>query len=307
MKFGVQHGVGDPAWTPPILDPENVKRFVRLAEDSGYDGITFTDHPAPSAQWVEAGGEGVADAMSSLSFCAAVTSTIRLLTWVMVPPFRNPFTTAHQVATLDHLSRGRVTLGLGTGYLRSEFHAVGVDPKQKLAIFEENVAVMKQVWAGQDVRQESSRFSARAVRSVPSAFQKPHPPLFIHGNSAWGVDYAAKHADGWIGMITTEQQVKTIRTRAIPDMQTLARRIEDLAAACESNGRDIGDMDIAACGMWPMLDIRRDFDAGAMRADVERLHTMGATWAVFNVCGDDPIASQDTIAKFADEVIAASR
>ena len=105
----------------------------------GFDAIAFTDHPAPSARWVDAGGEGVADLFTSLGFCAAVTSTVRLLTYVLLPTYRNPFVTAHQVATLDHLSGGRVTVGMGTGYLKSEFHALGVDPDNRRARFEEAI------------------------------------------------------------------------------------------------------------------------------------------------------------------------
>jgi alkanesulfonate monooxygenase SsuD/methylene tetrahydromethanopterin reductase-like flavin-dependent oxidoreductase (luciferase family) len=74
VKFGIQHAVGDPAWTPAILAPEAVTRFERAAEAVGFDALGFTDHPAPSAAWVDSGGEGVADPIAGLSFCAAVTS-----------------------------------------------------------------------------------------------------------------------------------------------------------------------------------------------------------------------------------------
>ncbi|MGD9701032.1 MAG: LLM class flavin-dependent oxidoreductase [Acidimicrobiia bacterium] len=77
MKFGVQHGIGDPQWTPAIISPRAMKRFAATAERVGFDAIAFTDHPAPSNRWVESGGEGVADLFTSLGFCAAVTSTIR--------------------------------------------------------------------------------------------------------------------------------------------------------------------------------------------------------------------------------------
>jgi probable F420-dependent oxidoreductase len=301
MKFGVQHGMGDPGWKPPILEPENVKRFVKLAEDAGYDSIAFTDHPAPSVRWVESGGEGVADAISALSFCAAVSDRIRLLTWVMVPPFRNPFTAAHAIATMDRLSGGRVTLGFGTGYLRSEFFAAGANPKVKLRDFEETVAIMKRVWAGEDVTYEGMGFSAREVRAVPSAVQDPHPPIWVHGNSDWGVEYCAEHADGWIGMITTERQVKTIRTRAIPDLDALALRIDDYRAACARHGREPGT--IAMSGMCSMLDIRSGYDAGAMLSATEQLANMGVDYVVVNVCGDDVQASEDTTSQFSQDVM----
>jgi len=120
MQFAVQHGIGDPRWTPAIISPDATKRIATTAERLGYGAIGFTDHPAPSNRWVESGGEGAAELFTSLGFCAAVTSTVRLITYVLLPTYRNPFVTAHQAATLDHLSGGRLTLGLGTGYLKSE-------------------------------------------------------------------------------------------------------------------------------------------------------------------------------------------
>ena len=125
VKFGIQHSVGDPAWTPAILAPAAVSSWVRTAEDVGFDAIGFTDHPAPSAAWVDSGGEGVADLFAGLAFCAALTSRVRLLTFVLVAPYRNPFLAAHQLATLDALSGGRLTVGLGTGYLFGEFKTMG--------------------------------------------------------------------------------------------------------------------------------------------------------------------------------------
>lgn len=303
MKFGVQHGVGDPAWTPAILTPHEVKRFVQTAERIGFDAIAFTDHPAPSARWVDSGGEGVADLFTSLAFCAAASETIRLLSWVLVPPYRNPFITAHQVATLDHLSGGRVTLGLGTGYLKSEFYALGVDPERKRAAFEEAVLIMKQVWAGHDVDHDGHGFSARGVRAVPAALQTPHPPLWIHGNTDWGMNYAVNHAQGWIGMVVSEQQVRTIRTRPIVDLDAFEHRVEDVRVACEQAGRSVNELEIVCTGVWGMLDLRDSLHASNMCADVDRLATMGVTSIVFNVCGDDPDASVETIEWFADAVI----
>jgi hypothetical protein len=101
--------------------------FARVAEQCGYSGIAFTDHPAPTVRWTQAGGEGSADPLVSLAYCAAVTHAIELMTFVLVLPYRNPFLLAHQVNTLDALSGGRVTLGLGTGYLKGEMRALGVN------------------------------------------------------------------------------------------------------------------------------------------------------------------------------------
>ncbi len=304
MKFGVQHGIGDSRWTPAIITPTEVKRFAQTAERVGYDAIAFTDHPAPSNRWVESGGEGVADLFTSLAFCAAVTERVRLMSFVLMPNYRNPFLMAHAVATLDHLSAGRVTLGLGTGYLKSEYFALGTDPAFKRADFEEALEVARQVWAGQDVTYEGRQFSARGVRAVPASLQTPHPPLYLHGNTDWGLKYAVQHCQGWMGMLIGPERTNTLKTKPIPDLESMARRIDDVRAECDRVGRDIATLEIVVNGNWGLMDIRKNPSAEQMRDEIGQLDAMGVTWQCFNICGDDPDASIDTLKWVADAVIA---
>jgi probable F420-dependent oxidoreductase len=182
MRFGVQHAVGDPNWVPGILEPAAVRRFVVAAEEAGFEAIGFTDHPAPSANWIERDGEGVADPIAALGFCAGITDRIRLLTWLLILPYHNPFHAAYQIATLDALSGGRVTLGLGTGYLRSELYAAGADPSKRLAEFDARLAVMRAAWTGAAVDASGLGYSAKGVKVLPPLVQRPHPPIWIHGN-----------------------------------------------------------------------------------------------------------------------------
>ncbi|MCW2530206.1 MAG: putative dehydrogenase, partial [Pseudonocardiales bacterium] len=186
MKFAVQHGIGDPNYRAEILDPQHVISWARAVEETGWSGIAFTDHPAPSSRWVNGGGEGSSDPFSSLAFCAAVTTDVRLLTWVLVLPYRNPIFTAHQISTLDRLSGGRLMLGLGTGYLRGEFRAAGVDFDQRLADFDEALEILKIAFTQDEIVHKGRTFDAPGTVVQPSAIQLPHPPLWIHGNSRWG-------------------------------------------------------------------------------------------------------------------------
>jgi probable F420-dependent oxidoreductase len=305
MKFAVQHGIGDSRWVPEIISPSATKLFATTAERLGFDAISFTDHPAPSSRWVDSGGEGVADLFTSLGFCAAVTERVRLLTYVLLPTYRNPFLTAHQVATLDHLSGGRVTLGLGTGYLKSEFHALGVDPDNRRVRFEEAIAVAKQVWAGEDVSIEGFGYSARGVRSVPAAVQQPHPPLWLHANTFWATDWVVREGQGWMGMIVGEDRIETLRTRPIPTLDDFAARVADVRQRCAGIERDPDTLEIICNGVWPMLDVRRSPDAERMRDDVGRLTETGTDWVAFNLCGDDVAASVESIEWFAESVMRA--
>jgi probable F420-dependent oxidoreductase len=304
MRFGVQHAVGDPRWVPAILTPHAVRGFARAAEESGFDAIGFTDHPSPSANWIERDGEGVADPISALGFCAGITDRIRLLTWLLIPAYHNPFHAAYQLATLDALSGGRVTLGLGTGYLRSELFAAGADPSTRLAEFDARLAIMLDAWTGATLTAAGNGYSARNVKVLPPIVQRPHPPIWIHGNSPWGMRRAARSAQGWIAMLGSGPLLETIRTVPIPDVAALEVRIGELRQELERAGRAPDDVEIVVTGNWPYLDVRQGWNADGYLDDVAALQALGADWIVVTTIGDDAVAAEDTVLRFGAEVVA---
>lgn len=307
MKFAVQHGVGDPGWRPEIFDPQNVISWSRAVEETGWAGIAFTDHPAPSSRWVNGGGEGSSDPFSSLAFCAAVTTDVKLLTWVLVLPYRNPFFTAHQVSTLDRLSGGRLMLGLGTGYLRGEFKAAGIDFEHRLADFDEALELLKTGFTQDEIVLKGRTFDAPGTVIQPNAVQLPHPPLWIHGNSRWGIERAARSGDGWLCTLTTPMLARTIRTAHVPDLAAVRERLSMLRRELDRIGRDPAEVEIAVSGAWPMLDIRNGWDTDKVLSDVGELEALGATWIVSNAIGDDAAASEDTVRRFGDQIVQAAR
>lgn len=296
MKFGIQHPVGDPASTPEIMLGHRVAAFARSAETHGFAAIAFTDHPAPSTAWVDNGGEGVADLFTSLGFAAAVTSVARLMTFVLVPAYRHPLVAAQQIATLDRLSNGRVTVGLGTGYLNGEFRALGLDLADRLDAFDTSVEVMRTAWSTGVVGRTTVK---------PPVVQQPHPPLWIHGNSRFGIERAGRYGQGWLGMMTGDNDVivKTIRTTPMKDLDALARRIDAVRQVAVEAGRDPDTIELAVVGLWPVLDVRAGVSADFLLAQIDAVRSLGVTWTVSLCCGDDPSAALDTVAWFGETVI----
>jgi alkanesulfonate monooxygenase SsuD/methylene tetrahydromethanopterin reductase-like flavin-dependent oxidoreductase (luciferase family) len=325
MRIVVQHAIGDPAWQPSVLALPFAADFARLAERHGYAGIAFTDHPAPTVRWTAAGGEGSADPLVSLGYCAAVTSSIELLTFVLALPYHNPFRLAHQAATLDALSGGRLTLGVGTGYLKGEMRAMGANPDSRLASFDSVLETMLEAWssesvsgsfAGPESGPESapvmgtssgtfSGWSAREVHVQPRPVQRPHPPLWFHGNSAFGRARAARYGAGWIGVLSSAQLAATMRTAHLPDLAAARLAIEDLRRREEQAGRDPGSVAAGLGGLWPMLDIRKGWDADAIIAAAGAAASTGAGTLFTTICGDDPVAANETLAAFGEQVVAA--
>jgi probable F420-dependent oxidoreductase len=211
MKFIVEYPVVS---TPGAgwLEPASITRFARAVGEAGLDGIGFTDHPAPSLKWLNGGGHETFDPFVALGFCAAVTTRIRLLTWLSVVPYRNPFLAAKSMTTVDLVSGGRATFALGSGYLRSEFAALGVDFAERNDLFEESVRVMKATWTGSGVSTEGRHFEAIGQVGRPRPVQRPHPPLWIGGNSAVARDRVARLAQGWAPMRGPKMLARTART-----------------------------------------------------------------------------------------------
>ncbi|MBW0101246.1 TIGR03619 family F420-dependent LLM class oxidoreductase [Pseudonocardia sp. KRD291] len=300
MRIDVQHATADPAWSPALLTPAALTRFARAVEESGYGALAFTDHPAPSAAWVHADGEGTVDPFSALGFCAAVTSTVRLLTLVLVLGYRPPLATAHQAASLDALSGGRLLLGVGTGYLRSEFAALGVDFDRRRELFDEALVVLRPAFGGEDVPIPGG--GGRATRPQPRPARPGGPPLWVHGNSRWGRERAARHGAGWIGVLTSDVLARTMRTAPL-HRADLARVIEDLRERTVAAGRPADAVEAVVTGVWPLLDVREGWDAARLRDDAAALGAEGADRILLVVRGDDPAAAEDTVRALGEDLV----
>lgn len=220
-----------------FLTPEAVVEVARLVERLGFDGGNVTDHPCPTARWLDAGGHYAQDPFVMLSFVAAATTRLRLQTGILVLPYRNPFITARAVATLDLFSGGRLTLGLGAGYLKGEYRALGVDFERRNEIMDEYLIALKTALSGEDFTFQGSGYEAQGNRLRPGPVQKPHPLLLVGGNSKRAIRRAVELADGWYPFFTGAQMSATARTAAMTDETDLAGGLAYLREHCEKIGR----------------------------------------------------------------------
>ena len=154
-----------------------------------------TDHPAPDAKWLDHGGHHALDPFVALSFAAAATTDVKLLTNVYIAAYRNPFLGAKSIQSLDILSGGRLILGTAAGYLKPEFRALGIDFDSRGALLDEALDVLTKVLTGEDVAYEGTSFAARGVRLRP--VPRPPPPIWVGGNSKPAVRRAVSRAQGW--------------------------------------------------------------------------------------------------------------
>jgi len=302
----VQHWLTYPLishpFNPDFVTMEGVTRFARAAEAAGFVGIGFTDHPAPSHKWLTGGGHDALDPFVALTAVAAVTERMRLIPNILVLPYRNPFVVAKAAATLDALSGGRFVLSVATGYLRSEYRALGVDFEQRNDRFDEALAVLKGVWREDEFSFEGADFTAVGVTANP----KPaHVPIWIGGNSALTRRRVAAHGDGWNPFPAPAWLARTARTIPLEGLDDLAPMLDHLWQHVEEAGRDRSDVDVAfTTGLPGPAD--PGFDAGADLEVLDRMAALGVTWNSTTVPGDSLNEAVEAIERYGTEVIAAS-
>jgi probable F420-dependent oxidoreductase len=249
VRFTVEYPVGGPDHDRALLGRSGVSAVAGAADKLGFDAIAFTEHPAPSLKWLRNGGHDTLDLTSALAFCAAVTERIRLMTHLLVLPYHNAFAAAKALTTVDLLSDGRLTVVAGTGYLRSEFLALGVDFDTRNERFDEALAVMKTLWTAgtEPTTFEGPFFPGIGVAHVPGPVQPGGPPILIGGNSALSRRRAAMN-QGWSPLLVPEVVAQTSRT-AVLTLDTLSARIREVRElAVEARGED-ADVTIQVQGL----------------------------------------------------------
>ena len=287
------------------LDPDNIAAFARTAEESGIDAVSFTDHPAPSKKWLDTGGHETFDPFVSLAFCAAATSTIKLMTHLIVVPYRNPLLMARSMTSLDVLSKGRAIFTLGTGYLRSEFAALGVDFDERNELFDEAIEVLQGVWSTDDFAYDGRHFKAIGQILKPGPVARPYPTLWLGGNAKVVLDRVARWGDGWAPLLTGGSTLaRTTRTALIEDEDKLVKLIRDLAKRLEANGRALSDIDILASSMTG------GYTPGSpdqYLAKLSELAGVGVTWTAGYAPRTSVSAALEGLQQFGEEVIARAR
>src|SRR5215471_14953393 len=259
-----------------MLDPGPVDEVAIAAEKAGFDAVAFTEHPAPGARWLGAGGHQTLDPFVTLAFAAAVTRQIKLLTYLCVLPYRNPFLVAKAAASLDKLSGGRFILGVGTGYLKGEFSALGVDMDERNDLFDEALEVIPLHWSGEPFSFPGRHFSAKSTIGRPMPVQQPIP-IWIGGNSRLTRRRVAERAQGWMPVVLAPEAMSTVRTAPPPGVNDLASQISEIRETAAARGATI---DVAFPYKDATLQTNPGHEMDRHREAVAELREAGVTWLV---------------------------
>lgn len=223
------------------------------------------------------------DPLIGLSFAAAATSTIGLATGVLLLPEHNPVLVAKQSATLDTLSGGRFTLGVGVGWSREEFDALGIPFERRAARTAEYVAAMRTLWRDDVASFDGEFVRFESIRVNPKPVAGNRVPIVLGGNSDAALRRVTAWGDGWYGF-------------NLDGVSAVAERIDFLRRLCDDNGRDRAELQLAVALRDPTVD------------DVRHLAELGVDELVI-VEGppEDAAAAGDWVSALADKWIPAAR
>ena len=274
MKFGF---VIPQNWG--LENPQDVVDIGVRAEELGYDSV-WVNHHILNVGYIRERLEDrpYYDALTVLTWVAARTERVRLGTTVLVLPCLNPLVLAKTVATLDVMSGGRVSLGVGVGMLREENEALGRDFTTRGAYADESIRIMRDLWTSEDPSFSGRFFDYGGFKFSPKPVQEGGVPILIGGMSRAAMRRAATLGDGWHPNGGS--------------LDALPSRIADLRSLCEANDRDPDDVALVIRGELDILDAPSDDPSTPLvgsvdqiRAAIESYAEMGVSELVMQVSG----------------------
>ena len=295
--------------------PEALETLVTRAETHGFHSVVIADHivfpveiQSPYPYTVTGAFPGQGDALEQLTlmaFIAAKTRRLRLISSVMIVPYRNPVLSAKALATIDVLSNGRLTVGVGVGWLREEFEALDTPAfEHRGAVTDEYIRIFQTLWGEHTASYQGDFYRFAALRCDPKPVQKPHPPIWIGGHSRAALKRVAKLGQGWHPVGANP---------AVPlGPEALRAKLDELRVLTDAAGRNYDALTIAYKA--PLYDAskpvtvgedRRPFsgDPSAIVDDIEIFSALGVSELIFDFRAESLIESLDRMEHFAQSII----
>ena len=289
------------------------------AERLGFGFISVNDHVivprdiasrypySESGEWAAAAAGECLEELSTLSFLAGRTERIRLLTSVMVVPHRHPVLAAKMLATIDILSGGRLIVGCGVGWLEKEFEALGAPPfAERGRATDEFLDAFKVLWTDAAPKLRGRHVNFDNIIFAPKPVAKPHPPIWIGGESPQALQRAVRVGNGWYPASNNPRY-------RLDSAERLAKGVSELTRVAHGAGRDPGSIDVGFIVLWPVDWIAQKTADGARRlftgrpedmaADVHALEQAGAHHLCLTFQTASLPESLERMQRFAEEVM----
>jgi len=243
------------------------------------------------------------DQATTLAFVAAKTNKIRLMTGIAVIPYRNPFSWANEFATLDYLSDGRLDIGAGVGWMREEFYILHIPFEKRGELMDEYIRMMKVIWTQKSPSFSGKFFQFKDAHFSPKIVQRPHPPIWIGGESPRAIRRAAELGDGWFPIDGNARF-------PLWNISRLSQAISRLREQIKKAGRKPDDVKIGYLSQnFELTDYpsdRKELLAGNSKkiiADIKQLESLGVSFIALSLLKESLDATSRYSTKFATEIM----
>ena len=291
-----------------------IAALARTGEAAGFHSAMVADHlvfPVESRStypYTVSGehpshGDALEQA-SILAFVAGITERLRLVSSVLILPYRNPVLTAKMLATIDVLSAGRLTVGVGVGWLEEEFSALHTaDFHRRGAVSDEYLQIFRKLWSQSPASHAGEFYSFDQIRCEPFPIQRPGPPIWVGGHSRAALRRTARFGDGW-------HPVGAIAAVPLPPAE-MREKLVELRQLTEAAGRDFAALTISYKA--PLYDValpgpdggRKPFsgDPGQIAEDIAEFAAIGVHELIFDFRGETLAGSLERLERFARDVM----
>lgn len=297
----------------PMARPEPLARLAQRAEEAGFYAVSFSDHiviperiEAPYPYTADHKVGFPADCMeqlTTLSFLAAKTSRVKLMTSIMVVPHRNPVLAAKMLANLDILSAGRLIVGAGAGWLREEFGALGTPPfEERGSVAKEYIRAYRELWGSEVSTFRGKYVSFSNMVLAPKPVQSPRIPVWIGGESRSAMARAAEVGDGWYPTINNP-------SRPMKTLEQLKGAIEEFRSVLRTSSRKEDEVTIGLGDVKPRWG--EGVEGGSLfsgtprkvRDDISKCEDLGVAYIGFNIRGKTADETALNLERFSGEVL----
>jgi len=302
----------------PLATAEGVAALARRAGELGYAHLAVPDHVvvprsidsrypySASGEFPGAASGACFDQFTLLAFVAALNSTARLLTSVTVIPHRGAVHTAKTVSTIDVLSGGRMILGVGAGWMKEEFEALGAPPfEARGQVTDEYLQAFKLLWTEDDPRFDGEHVRFANISFLPKPVQKPHPPIWVGGESPAALRRTVRYGDTWFPIGNNPRH-------ALDTVARFAQGCDGLRAVAEKHNRDPQSIGLAFFANWfdetKTLEAKNGErhiltgNAEQVAEDIRGLADLGVTDLTLNFQRDTLARSLDSMQHFAEVI-----
>jgi probable F420-dependent oxidoreductase len=286
-----------------FVTADAIADLAQAAERAGFASVFVTEHPFPEDEWMRTGGHHALDPFVALSFAAAATSTIRVMTFLCVIPYRNPFLTAKAALSVHVLSGERLILGVGAGYLEAEFQALGVDFAERNELFDEGLVAMRRAWTEDSVVMQGRHFDARGHTMHPHPVSTP--PIWVGGNSKRAIRRAIDLADGWAPMPYPRELGNRRRSAFLETLDDL-RAMLAYADAYRADTGATRPFDVVAMPFVPSSPATANYDEARLLDHLAELRELGIVNVAVHTPGENRAEVIERIGEFGAGIIAVS-